>query len=437
MISALACFLYYSNQVITLFDHALQQNWGKNMQETLTIVLAGGVGSRLSPLTDNRAKPAVPFGGKYRIIDFTLTNCLHSGLRQILVLTQYKSHSLQKHLRDGWSLLNPELGEFISVVPPQMRGGGKWYEGTADAIYHNLWLLERSDAKYVIVLSGDHIYRMDYAAMINEHKDNGAKLTIACMEVDKQDASQFGVVNADANGVITSFIEKPANPPTIPGKPNQSYASMGIYVFDADVLREQLAVDAKQVNSSHDFGKDIIPKLLDSRQVYAHQFCNKSGRVATDHYWRDVGTIDSFYEANMDLIEPIPSMNLYQRDWTIRTYEPQYPPARTVSSATGNEGIFINSIIANGVVNSGGSVQHSLLSPNVRIYDGATVVDSILFNDVEVGEGCQLVNCIIDKHVKIPARTQIGLNRINDAQRFHVSENGIVVVPENYQFPSD
>ncbi|MDA0148372.1 glucose-1-phosphate adenylyltransferase [Vibrio sp. LaRot3] len=404
------------------------------MQDVLTVVLAGGVGSRLSPLTDDRAKPAVPFGGKYRIIDFTLTNCLHSGLRRILVLTQYKSHSLQKHLRDGWSIFNPELGEFVSVVPPQMRGGGKWYEGTADAIYHNLWLLDRSEAKYVVVLSGDHIYRMDYAAMIEEHKRNNAKLTIASMEVNKEDAKQFGVINTTESGVVTEFIEKPDNPPTLNSHSNRSMVSMGIYVFDVEVLREALETDATLDASSHDFGKDIIPKLIDSQQVYAHQFCNDLGRVAVDCYWRDVGTIDSFYEANMDLLKPIPPMNLYQKDWAIRTYERQYPPARTVSSETGNEGIFINSIIANGVINSGGSVQHSVVSANVRINDAATVVDSILFDDVQVGEGCQLINCIVDKHVRIPPRTQIGLNRVEDAKRFHISENGIVVIPESYQF---
>jgi len=404
------------------------------MQDTLTVILAGGVGSRLSPLTDDRAKPAVPFGAKYRIIDFTLTNCLHSGLRQILVLTQYKSHSLQKHLRDGWSLFNPELGEFISVVPPQMRGGGKWYEGTADAIYHNLWLVERSSAKYVVVLSGDHIYRMDYAAMIKEHKRTGAKLTIACMEVAQQEATEFGVVDCSEGGEITHFIEKPIDPPCIPGKPGRSFASMGIYVFDADTLKECLHDDAEHKQSSHDFGKDIIPKLIETGDVFAYKFCSELGRVAKDCYWRDVGTIDSFYQANMDLLDPVPPMNIYQQDWPIRTYEPQYPPARTVSSATGNEGIFIDSIIADGVVNIGGSVQHSIISPAVRIEDGATVMDSILFNHVIIGEGCQIKNCIIDKHVHIPAHTEIGYNSVEDAKRFHISNNGVVVIPESYQF---
>ncbi|EKO3595011.1 glucose-1-phosphate adenylyltransferase [Vibrio metschnikovii] len=404
------------------------------MQDTLTVVLAGGMGSRLSPLTDDRAKPAVPFGGKYRIIDFTLTNCLHSGLRRILVLTQYKSHSLQKHLRDGWSIFNPELGEFITVVPPQMRKGGKWYEGTADALFHNMWLLSRSDAKYVVVLSGDHIYRMDYAAMLEEHIENQAELTIACMEVARQDASAFGVMAIDEAQRICSFVEKPNDPPTLPNNPDRSLASMGIYIFTMETLRQALFEDAELEHSSHDFGKDIIPKLIPSGRVFAYQFANEKGRVAKDCYWRDVGTIDSFYEANMDLLEPVPPMNLYQKNWAIRTYEPQLPPARTVSSATGNEGIFINSIIANGVINSGGSVQHSIVSSSVRINDGATIVDSILFDDVEVGEGCQLVGCIIDKHVKIPPYTKIGVDRAADLQRFTLSEKGIVVVPESYQF---
>ncbi len=404
------------------------------MQDVLAVILAGGMGSRLSPLTDDRAKPAVPFGGKYRIIDFTLTNCLHSGLRNILVLTQYKSHSLHKHLRDAWSIFNPELGEFITSVPPQMRGGGKWYEGTADAIYHNMWLLSRSDAKYVIVLSGDHIYRMDYAAMIEEHKENKAALTIACMDVPKEEAKEFGVVGTDNSGRIHSFIEKPIEPPTLPDKPDRSLASMGIYVFDMDILKSALNQDAKVDSSSHDFGNDIIPRLIDQQKVFAYKFCNPKGRVDRDCYWRDVGTIDSFYAANMDLLEPVPKMNLYQRDWTIRTYSRQLPPARTVSSATGNEGIFINSIIANGVINSGGSVQHSIISSSVKIEDSATIVDSILFDDVHVGEGCQLVNCIIDKHVKIPPFTQIGFNPLEDSKRFHVSDKGIVVIPEGYQF---
>jgi glucose-1-phosphate adenylyltransferase len=404
------------------------------MHDTLTVVLAGGVGSRLSPLTNHRAKPAVPFGGKYRIIDFTLTNCLHSGLRKILVLTQYKSHSLQKHLRDGWSIFNPELGEYITTVPPQMQKGGKWYEGTADAIYHNMWLLSRSEAKYVVVLSGDHIYKMDYAAMLEAHISKQAALTIACMVMPKHQASLFGVVGIDDNWEITDFCEKPQDPLTIPATPEQSLVSMGIYVFNIDVLQNVLTMDAQNNDSSHDFGKDIIPRLIQTHKVCAYNFCGDTGRVAKDCYWRDVGTIDSYYQAHMDLLEPLPPMNIYQADWRIRTYEPQFPPARTVSSATGNEGIFINSIIANGVVNSGGSVQHSIVSSNVRIHDSATIANSIIFDDVEIGEGCQLMNCIIDKHVSIPPHTNIGIDHNKDRKQFYISENGIVVVPESYRF---
>ncbi|CAM3893550.1 Glucose-1-phosphate adenylyltransferase [Vibrio aerogenes CECT 7868] len=404
------------------------------MQKTLTVILAGGVGSRLSPLTDDRAKPAVPFGGKYRIIDFTLTNCLHSGLRQILVLTQYKSHSLQKHLRDGWSVFNPELGDYITAVPPQMRKGGKWYEGTADAIFHNMWLLTRSDAEYVVVLSGDHIYRMDYAPMLEQHIAKEAALTIACMSVPREEAMPFGVIKTEANGQISEFIEKPADPPSMPSDPTRSLVSMGIYIFNMETLKSALTEDSQKNSSSHDFGNDIIPELIQSNRVYAYHFCGDKGRVAKDLYWRDVGTIDSYYDANMDLLEPMPPMNLYQKDWAIRTYEPQFPPARTVSSATGNEGIFINSIIANGVINSGGSVQHSIISSDVKIHDGATIVDSIIFDDVDVGEGCQLRKCIIDKHVTIPPYTKIGVNLAEDSKTFRISEKGIVVVPEGYQF---
>ncbi len=404
------------------------------MQEALTIVLAGGVGSRLSPLTDNRAKPAVPFGGKYRILDFTLSNCLHSGLRRILVLTQYKSHSLQKHLRDGWSIFNPELGEYITAVPPQMRKGDNWYEGTADAIYQNLWLLERSDADYVVVLSGDHIYRMDYAPMLAQHKATGADLTVACMEVPIDEARSFGCVGIDEQHKIVAFEEKPTEPPATPHDPNKSLASMGIYIFSMNSLVESLEVDAENPHSSHDFGKDIIPKLIDNQSVYAYPFGNEEGRVSQDAYWRDLGTIDSFYQANMDLLEPVPPIDLYQADWPVRTYEYQYPPARTVSSATGNEGIFINSIMANGVINSGGSVHHSILSANVKIDDGVTIADSILFDGVQVGENSQLRNCIVDKHVVIPPNSRIGFDPLKDAKRFHISEQGVVVIPESYQF---
>ncbi|KZX70617.1 glucose-1-phosphate adenylyltransferase [Vibrio sp. HI00D65] len=404
------------------------------MQDTLTIILAGGVGSRLSPLTDNRAKPAVPFGGKYRIIDFTLANCLHSGLRQILVLTQYKSHSLQKHLRDGWSVLNPELGEYITNVPPQMRTGDSWYSGTADAIYQNLYLLSRSEAKHVVVLSGDHIYRMDYAPMLKQHKQNKADLTVACMEVSIDEAKEFGVMEIDESHQINNFTEKPRYPASVPSRPTRSMASMGIYIFDKEILTQVLLADAEDPDSRHDFGKDIIPKLVENNSVYAYKFGDEEGRVTQDAYWRDVGTIDSYYQANMDLLKPTSPIDLYQQDWAIRTYEPQLPPARTIASVEGNQGIFINSMIANGVVIEGGSAQNSIFFPKVKVSNAAIVIDSILFEDVEIGRNCHIQNCIIDKNVRVPDGTQIGLDSLADAKRFHISKQGVIVVPSSYQF---
>ncbi|WP_036798284.1 glucose-1-phosphate adenylyltransferase [Photobacterium marinum] len=404
------------------------------MDETITVILAGGEGKRLTPLTDNRAKPAVPFGGKYRIIDFTLANCLHSGLRKILVLTQYKSHSLQKHLRDGWSIFNPELGEYITAVPPQMRTGDSWYQGTADAIYQNLYLLQRSNAKYVVVLSGDHIYRMDYAPMLRQHIETDAALTVACMNVTKKEATAFGVMQADVDHRVIAFEEKPANPATLPDNPDVCLASMGIYIFSLDVLEKVLQQDAINKGSSHDFGKDIIPAMIDRAHVYAYRFGGEAGRVTQDAYWRDVGTIDAFYQANMDLLLAESPVDLYQQDWPIRTYEPQLPPARTVSSAQGNEGIFINSIISSGVVIAGGSAQNSVLFPRVSIGNAAVVINSILFEGVKLGEGAHLENCVVDKYVEIPPGTVIGVDKKKDAERFHISDNGVVVISSSHQF---
>jgi len=404
------------------------------IDETLTLILAGGEGVRLSPLTNERAKPAVPFGGKYRIIDFTLANCLHSGLRRILVLTQYKSHSLQKHLRDGWSIFNPELGEYITAVPPQMRTGDNWYSGTADAIHQNLYLLERSGAKYVVILSGDHIYRMDYAAMIEQHVNTGAKLTVGCMEVNACDASMFGVLELDKSGKVHSFIEKPENYQAADPASDKAMVSMGIYVFSMDLLLDVLKQDYVDTESSHDFGNDIIPNLVKNDSVYGHEFGGSSGRVSQDCYWRDVGTLDAYYEANMDLLKSIPPIDLYQEDWTIRTYQQQLPPARTVPGMLGNEGIFINSIVAGGTIIAGGSVQDSILFARVYVGDEAVITHSVLFEGVRVGDGAQLKNCIIDKNVEIPANIQIGLDPEEDAKRFTISEKGIIVIPKGYVF---
>jgi len=404
------------------------------LKDTITFILAGGAGSRLQPLTSDRAKPAVPFGGKYRIIDFTLANCLHSDLKRLLVLTQYKSHSLQKHLRDGWSIFNPELGEYITTIPAQMRTGSGWYDGTADAIYQNYYLVERSEAKYVLILSGDHIYRMDYAPLIQFHVDSGADATIACMDVDIKQASQFGIMDIDENQKIVNFQEKPENPTLIPGQSDMALASMGIYVFSVKALKEMLDKDAVNTDSSHDFGKDVIPSMIKNRQVYAYQFGNAEGRVSQDKYWRDVGTIDSFYEANMDLLKSIPPLNLYQNDWPIRTYQSQTPPARTVPGESGTEGIFINSIVAGGSIIAGGNISHSVIFKNVFVDDDAFVENSLLFDGVRIGKNAKINKCIIDKFVVIPDGEEIGFDLDMDRKRFTVSENGIVVVSKNTRF---
>jgi glucose-1-phosphate adenylyltransferase len=405
------------------------------LEKTISIILAGGIGSRLHPLTADRAKPAVPFGGRYRIIDFTLSNCLHSGLRRILVLTQYKSHSLQKHLRDGWSIYNPELEEYITPVPPQMRTGESWYSGTADAIYQNLYLLERSGAEYALILSGDHIYRMDYAAMLQHHYDSGAELTMACQTVGLEQARSFGVVTVDEEDRIISFKEKPENPPSIPGDPAHALASMGVYVFSMDLLARLLYEDHSR-DSSHDFGKDILPSMVGVHRMNAYRFGGTSGRVTADRYWRDVGTIDAYYEANMDLLEPLPAIDLYQGDWPIRTYEGQHPPARSVHGKLGREAEIVNCMLASGTVIVGGTLRHAILFPSVRVEEGAVIENSLLFEDVTVEEGAQLQRCIVDKHVVIPAGEKIGFDRARDAERFTVSDRGIVVVAKGYRFGS-
>jgi len=403
-------------------------------QNTLTILLAGGSGSRLLPLTADRAKPAVPFGGKYRVIDFTLSNCLHSGLRRVLVLTQYKSHSLQKHLRDGWSIFNAECGEYITVVPPQMRTGESWYAGTADAIYQNLFLLERNPADKTLILAGDHIYRMDYAALIKAHDEKGADLTIACMRVPVEEAGSFGVMAIDEDKRIVDFEEKPKTPKPIPGEPDTALVSMGIYVFSMRCLLKELRADHVCEGSGHDFGKDLIPRLIHSHKVYAYRFGGSKGRVKPDRYWRDVGTIDAYYEANMDLLQPQPPLNLYQKDWAIRSYHGQNPPARIVPGAGGKDGVLANSILGSGTVVFGGSVRRSILASRVHVYEDAEVEDSILFDHVTVGPGAKLRRCIVDKDVSIPAGETIGYDLDKDGLRFAISDKGVIVVPKEYRF---
>jgi glucose-1-phosphate adenylyltransferase len=374
------------------------------LDKTLAIILAGGVGTRLQPLTNDRAKPAVPFGGKYRIIDFTLANCLHSEIRQVLVLTQYKSHSLQKHLRDGWSIFNPELGEYITPIPPQMRVDGEWYSGTANAIYQNLYMIERSEADWIVVLSGDHIYRMDYAELVKSHIEQQADVSIACMEVLLQEAQAFGVMEVDADSRVVGFEEKPQQPKPLPDNAEYALASMGIYVFNREMLLDVLRRDHDEAASSHDFGHDILPSLIASHRACAYRFGNDGGRVSPDRYWRDVGTIDAYYEANMSLLDPVPPLDLYQQDWMIRTYQGH------------------------------GGVNRSILFPGVRVQDEAIVEDAILLNDVIIGEGAQVRRCIIDKNVVVPAGEEIGVDLASDRQRFQISDNGIVVIPKGYSF---
>ena len=405
------------------------------LHNTLTILLAGGRGARLEPLTADRAKPAVPFGGKYRVVDFTLSNCLHSGLRRILVLTQYKSHSLHKHLRDGWSIFNAECGDFITVVPPQMRTGPSWYSGTADALFQNLFLLERSQADKVLVLAADHIYRMDYAALIKAHEDAGARLTVACMRVPVEEArGAFGVMAVDAEGRIAEFQEKPDNPKPIPGEPGVALASMGIYVFAMDTLREALLADHGRHGSSHDFGHDVIPRLIGAGKAYAYEFGGPRGRVTPDGYWRDVGTVDAYYEANMDLLKPRPPLDLYQRDWAIRTYHGQNPPARMVPGPDGKDGLLVNAILGSGTVIFGGVVRRSILSPRVHVHQDAVVEDSLLFDSVTVGAGAVLRRCIVDKGVQVPPGESVGVDAEKDAARFTRSDRGVAVVPKDYRF---
>lgn len=400
------------------------------IDETLAIILAGGAGESLSPLTDERTKAAVPFGGKYRIIDFPLSNCLHSGLRQVLVLTQYKSHSLQKHLRDAWSIYNSELGEYITAVPPQMRTGTGWYSGTADAIYQNLYLLERNAAKYVIVLSGDNIYRMDYAVLLQQHVKNNADVTVACIDPAEVTSSDyFSVKVDDEQRVSECFRAKPDD------TGENILASLGIYIFSKELLIEALNKDYEQAESSHGLATDIIPQLLETHRVYAYGFGASEGRVTQDGYWRNISDLDDFYSANMDLLKSVPPIDLYQQDWPIRTHQPQYPPARTVPGILGNEGISINSIVSSGTVIAGGSVQNSILFSNVHVGDETVIEASILFDGVKIGDGAHIRNCIIDKDAVIPAGMRIGFSIEDDQKYFKITDNGVIVITKSWTVP--
>ena len=400
------------------------------MKDVLTLILAGGKGTRLEPLTRDRAKPAVPFGGLYRIIDFTLSNFINSGLRRALVLTQYKARSLDRHIAAGWGFLPREMDEFIEVLPPQQRIDEHWYKGTADAIYQNIYTIEKCEARYVMILAGDHIYKMDYSDMIRAHLDKGADITVGCLPVPVRDANSFGVIQVDEQDRILGFQEKPKEPKPMPGDATQALASMGIYVFTARLMYELLCQDATKPDSDHDFGKNIIPSMIGSHRVFGYRFRDKN-RKATP-YWRDVGTLDAYFQANMDLIEVDPVLNLYDRDWPIHTNQPQLPPPKFVFEEPGfaaRRGEAHDSMVCQGCIVSGGHVRRSILSPNVRVNSFSLVENSILFSSVDVGRHCRIRRAIIDKDVHIPPHTTIGYDLEADRKRgFTVTEQGVVVI---------
>jgi len=401
------------------------------MQKVLTFIMAGGKGERLYPLTRDRTKPAVPFGGIYRIIDFTLSNCINSGLRKVYLLTQYKSASLERHIRLGWNILSSELDEYIDVLPAQQRVGDSWYLGTADAIFQNLYTLEMDKPDEVLILSGDHVYKMNYYTMIDFHRAKDADLTVGVVEMGKEKAQHLGVVEVDTSGKVMGFQEKPTKPKTIPGNPDKIYASMGIYNFKSEVLERELQEDAKkQQGTAHDFGKDIIPLMLKKGlKIYAYNFRDENKKEA--QYWRDIGTIDAYYEANMDLIQVDPTFNLYDKNWPLRTYQEQFPPLKTVfagEEVAGRIGLVLDSLVSGGCIVSGGRIQRSILSPNVRINSYSQVTDSILMEGVNVGRYAKIKKAIIDKDVEIPQGMVIGYDLEEDKKRFHVSDSGIVIV---------
>ncbi len=407
-------------------NNGIERNISRLTANTVALVLAGGRGSRLKALTDWRTKPAVPFGGKFRIIDFPLSNCINSGIRRISVLTQYKSHSLQRHLQRGWSFLNGQFGEFLEVLSAQQRMGEGWYEGTADAIYQNMDILLQYAPDYVLILAGDHIYKMDYGKMIAAHVAKGADITVGCLPVPIDEAKEFGVMSVDDNSRIVEFAEKPANPKPMLEDKDKSLASMGIYVFSTKFLLEKLRADAASASSSHDFGKDIIPGALDTENVFAFRFMNAN--TGAPGYWRDVGTVDAFWEANIDLANINPELNLYDKSWPIWTHQEQLPPAKFAFDEEERRGMAVDTILSGGCLITGSTIRKSVLFSNVRVHSFSTVEDSVILPDVVIGRNSTIRRCVIDKGVVIPEGTVIGENAKDDAERFCVSENGIVLV---------
>ena len=397
------------------------------LDDILVILLAGGVGERLSPLTKERAKPAVYFGGPYRIIDFTLSNCINSGLRRIFIALQYKSLSLSRHIRLGWNVIAEELGEFIEILPPQKRVSEHWYLGTADAVYQNLYSITRESPSHVIILSGDHVYKMDYAKMLRFHVEQNADVTLATIEVPVADGRRFGIVSVDEADRVIDFLEKPANPPGVPGSPDVALASMGIYIFRADVLVRALDEDAAKADSQHDFGKNIIPALIHSAPVFSYRFYDENKKAAK--YWRDVGTLDAYFEASMDLCQVNPEFNLYDPEWPLRTYMPQAPPAKFVFAEEGRRcGQALDSIISGGCIISGSRVSGSILCPNVRVHSFCEIEQAILMPGVRVGRHARLRRTIVDRDVLIPRGALIGFEAEEDRRRHTITDNGIVIV---------
>jgi len=398
------------------------------MNRVLAIVLAGGKGERLYPLTKDRTKPAVPFGGIYRIIDFTLSNCVNSNIRRIYVLTQYKSISLNRHIQLGWNLFNSQLGEFISLIPAQQRMDEHWYQGTADAVFQNFYTLQQERPDLVLILSGDHVYKMDYNEMIQYHLEKGADLTVGTLQMPRSTSREFGVIEVDRDYRVVGFQEKPEHPKTIPGNPDALLASMGIYIFNTEILVRRLIQDAKREASSHDFGRDVIPSMVSRDKVYAFNFWDYE-RMGPK-YWRDVGTLDAYWEANMDLVSITPQFNLYDFKWPIHTYYPPYPPAKTVHSEGGRTGVVINSIISGGCIVSGARVENSILSPNVRIHSYSEITDSIVLEGVSIGRRVKIRKTVVDKEVTVPEGMEIGFDARGDRRKFTVTEADIVVVPK-------
>ena len=399
------------------------------MKSAIGVLLAGGQGERLWPLTRDRAKPAVPFGAIYRIIDVTLSNCLNSDLRRVFVLTQYKALSLNRHVRRGWSELMG-VGDYIEILPPQMRVSSHWYQGTADAVYQNIYSIGSVQSSYVIILSGDHIYKMNYQGMLEQHVDSGAEVSVGTIECDPADAAKkFGVIETDAQGRVLGFEEKPVRPKLSPRHPGKVDASMGIYVFNTQFLLPALIADAEDPHSTHDFGHDILPRILEKHRVFAYSFRDENMKETA--YWRDVGSIDAYYEANMDLVAVSPVFNLYDKHWPLNTWQQQYPPAKFVFADPNRMGVALDSIVAAGSIISGGRVSRSVMGYDVRVLSYSDVQDSIIYNHVSIGRQSRIRRAIIDRHVHLPENTEIGYNHEEDRKRFNVSESGVVVMVRN------